>query len=106
MNHQIHAEAQAEFLAEIDYYSGISPRLGERFYSEIVRVIREICAAPKRFRAYDPPARRHIAQDFPFAVVYLERDDHIWILAIMPLRREPDYWKHRLDTGKTTEGHA
>jgi hypothetical protein len=97
VSREIHVEAQAEFLAAIDHYSAISAELGERFYAEMERLIREVCAAPRRFRQYDPPARRHLSQDFPFAVIYLEREDHIWILAVMPLRREPDYWKHRLD---------
>ncbi len=97
MSREIHAEAQAELLAAIDHYSAISAELGERFYAEMERIIREVCAAPRRFRQYDRPARRHLSKDFPFAVIYLERDDQIWILAIMPLRREPDYCKHRLD---------
>lgn len=97
MSREIHAEAQAEFLAAIDHYSSISAELGERFYAEIERLIQEVCAAPRRFRQYDSPARRHLSRDFPFAVVYLERADHVWIIAVMPLRREPDYWKQRLD---------
>ncbi len=97
MKREIHAEAQAEFFAALDYYAAISPRLAARFYDEIERLMREVCAAPQRFRQYDPPARRHLGQDFPYAVVYVERPDHVWIVAVMPLRRDPDYWKHRLD---------
>ena len=96
MNRQIHEEAQEEFLAAIDYYASISANLGERFYAEIERLMKEVCAAPRRFRQYDPPARRHLSQDFPYAIIYLERADHIWIVAVMPLRRHPDYWKHRI----------
>jgi toxin ParE1/3/4 len=96
VNVRIHGEAQDEFLDAIDYYAAISPGLGERFLSEIDRLMREIADAPRRFRRYDPPARRHIARGFPFAVVYLERGDHVWIVAVMPLRREPGYWRHRL----------
>lgn len=59
-------------------------------------MIAEIRAAPHRFRSYDPPARRNLARDFPFAVVYLDEPDRVWILAVMPLRRHPDYWKHLL----------
>ena len=96
MNREIHADAQAEFLDALDHYAKISPRLAERFYSEIERLIHEVCAAPQRFRKYDPPARRHLGRDFPYAVVYLEREDHIWIIAIMCLKRNPGYWHHRL----------
>lgn len=97
MNRSIHEEAQAEFLAALDHYASINADLGERFYAEIERLMTEVCATPKRFRKYDPPARRHLARDFPFAIVYIEKsDDHVAIIAVMPLRREPGYWKHRL----------
>ena len=97
MNREIHEEAQAEFLAALDYYAAISPELGARFYDEIERLMLEVCATPRLFRSYDPPARRHLGADFPYAIVYLEREDHVWIIAVMPLRRAPDYWKHRLN---------
>jgi len=96
VNREIHEEAQAEFHEALDHYAGISPELGSRFYDEIERLMREVCAAPQRFRQYDPPARRHIGHDFPYAVVYLERPGHVWIVAVMHLHREPDYWKRRL----------
>ncbi len=96
MNRSIHEEAQAKFLAALDHYASISADLGERFYAEIERLMTEACATPRRFRQYDPPARRHLARDFPFAVVYIENADHVSIIAVMPLRREPGYWKHRL----------
>jgi hypothetical protein len=93
---EIHHEAQAEFLNALDHYLAISPGLGARFYDEIERLMTEVCANPRRFRQYNPPARRHLGADFPYAVIYLERDDYVWIVAVMPLRREPDYWKHRV----------
>lgn len=96
MNRSIHEEAQAEFVAALEHYASVSADLGERFYAEIERLMNEICATPRRFRKYDPPARRHLARDFPFAVVYIENEVRVAIIAVMPLRREPGYWKHRL----------
>jgi hypothetical protein len=40
--------------------------------------------------------RRHLADDFPYALLYLEEPESVWIVAVMPLSRDPDYWKHRL----------
>ena len=95
--HAFHPEADEEYAEAAAYYAEQGgPDLGGRFYDEIERVIAEIAAAPHRFRRYDPPARRNLARDFPFAVVYLDEPDRVWILAVMPLRRHPDYWKHRL----------
>ncbi|MEI9897557.1 MAG: hypothetical protein WDN28_27800 [Chthoniobacter sp.] len=33
---------------------------------------------------------------FPFGIVYACRDEQILVLAIMHLKREPDYWVGRL----------
>ena len=95
--HVLHPEADAEYTSAAEYYAAINPELGGRFYDEIERLILEIRKTPGRFRQYDPPARRNLARDFPYAVVYLDEPDCVWILAIMHLHREPDYWKYRLD---------
>lgn len=94
--HVFHPEADAEYAAAAGYYAECAADLGGRFYDEIERVIGEIVNAPHRFRLYDPPARRHLARDFPYAIIYLDEPERVWIVAIMPLRRDPDYWKHRL----------
>lgn len=78
-------------------YAGIAPALGGRFYDEMERLIAAARAQPARFRQFDPPARRLLAGDFPYALVYLDEPDHIWILAIMHLKRRPGYWRERLE---------
>jgi toxin ParE1/3/4 len=94
--HVFHPEADAEYAAAAAYYAERGSELGLRFFDEIERVIAEIADAPHRFRRYDPPVQRNLAREFPFAVVYLDEPDRIWIVAVMPLRRDPDYWKHRM----------
>lgn len=95
--HTFHPEADAEYVQAAEYYAGYGEDLGGRFYDEIERLLATVKAAPQRFRQYDPPARRHLAKGFPFALVYLDEPDRIWIVAVMHLHRDPDYWKHRLD---------
>lgn len=96
MNFLLHPEADAEFAEAVRYYSEVSPELGVRFYREMERLLREVCAGPERFWKFDPPARRHFSRDFPYAVVYLEKPDHLWIVAIMHMKRRPGYWRERL----------
>jgi len=43
----------------------------------------------------DEGVRRVLVHRFPFAVLYSESDERLFILAVMHLRREPDYWTHR-----------
>jgi len=94
--HRFHREADVEYTEAARYYADISPELGGRFYDEIERLIAEICMQPGRFRAFDPPVRRHFSAVFPYAVIYLEQADVVWIMAIMHFKRSPIYWKDRL----------
>jgi len=97
VNPKVHPEADEEFAEAVRHYSEISPELGVRFYREMERLLREVCESPERFWKFDPPARRHLSQDFPFAIIYLEKPEHIWIVAVMHMQRQPGYWKTRLD---------
>ncbi len=77
-------------------YARISPALGIRFYEEIERLIADVCTQPTLYRRHAGEIRRHFSTVFPFGVLYHDRRDHVWILAVIPMRRAPDYWLHRL----------
>lgn len=94
--HALHPEADQEYAEAAQHYAEISPELGVRFYDEIERLIAEACNAPATFRQIHPPVRRHFTCEFPYGILYVERADDIWILAVMPLHREPNYWVRRL----------
>jgi len=96
VNYSLHPEADEEFAGAVRYYSEISPELGVRFYREMERLFCDVCAHPERFRRFDPPARRHFSQDFPYAVIFLDKPDCVWIVAVMHLKRRPGYWRQRL----------
>jgi len=91
-----HPEARAELVAAARYYQEISPPLAQRFFREIDEVITEICARPKLRRMFDPPARRHFGGTFPYAIIYIEEADRIWVVAVMHFKRRPGYWHSRL----------
>jgi len=97
VTHLLHPEADEEFAAAVRYYSEISPELGVRFYCEMERLLREACAHPERFWKFDPPARRNLSRDFPYAIVFLEKPEHLWVVAVMHMKRRPGYWRGRLD---------
>lgn len=94
---RFHREADAEFLEALRHYAEIGQELGNRFYDAVDQVRRGICAHPQRYRMIDPPVRRHLVPDFPYALLYIDEPDRVWIVAAMPLRREPGYWKQRLE---------
>lgn len=95
--HIFHPEAEAEYAEAAGYYTGIDPELGGRFFDEIEQLILELRAEPARFWQFEPPLRRHLSTLFPYAIVYLEQADRIWIVAVMHGMRKPGYWRYRLD---------
>ena len=97
MRHVIHPEADAELAEAVVYYRQVEPELGARFYREMERLIIGVCAGPQRFRKFAPPARRHFSSQFPYTIIYLDKPDHIWIVAVMHLKQRPGYWKGRLE---------
>jgi plasmid stabilization system protein ParE len=96
VKHLLHPEADEELAEAVRYYAAIDSELGVRFYREIERLIIEVCTQPQRFRRFDPPARRHFSLWFPYAIIYLDEPDAIWIIAVMHMKQRPDYWKNRL----------
>ena len=95
-NHRLHPGADTEFAEAITYYREIDPDLGVRFYREMERLIQEVCEHPKRYRMFDPPARRHFSAWFPYAIIYVDQPDRVWVVAVMHMKREPGYWRGRL----------
>jgi plasmid stabilization system protein ParE len=93
---RFHREADAEFTDALNHYAGIGPLLGGHFYDEVEKVIAAACAHPQRSRQIDPPVRRALVSGFPYALLYIDEADRVWIVAVAPLKRDPDYWKHRL----------
>ncbi len=92
----LHPAADEELSEAVAYYAAIDVSLGQRFYLEMERLMSEVCVHPKTFRQFDPPARRHFSSWFPYGIIYLEHDDHLWIVAVMHMKRKPGYWKARL----------
>jgi hypothetical protein len=94
--HSFHPQAAEEYAAAAAYYAAIQLELGGRFYDEVESLIHDIRCDPARFRLFDAPARRHLGSRFPYAVIYLDQPDRIWIVAVMHCKRRPGYWRQRL----------
>lgn len=89
-------EADSEYTSAVTYYANIDLELGGRFYDEIERLICDITSYPEMFRLWSAPVRRHFSDNFPYAVLYVDKPDCILIIAIMHMSRNPDYWKSRI----------
>lgn len=93
---RIEQGAEADFAEALEFYREESEALAGRLYDEIHRLITEVCAAPHLYRLVAPPVRRHFSETFPYAVLYVEKPDHVLILAIAHFKRRPGYWSERL----------
>ena len=91
----LHPEALAEYSEAVGYYEDHAAGLGREFFDEVQRVLRVIEENPKLGSPFERPYRRVHCRRFPFAVVYREDRNVVWVQAVMHLRRRPGYWKGR-----------
>lgn len=96
MNYFFHPDAEVELDNAIEYYENCSVGLGYDFSIEVHAVIERICSFPKAWPVLVEDIRRCQTNRFPFGVLYIEENKSIQIIAVMHLRREPDYWQQRI----------
>jgi plasmid stabilization system protein ParE len=96
MRYVFHPEAQSELQSAVDYYEECREGLGDEFALEVNSAIQRILAFPQAWTRLSGQIRRCIVNRFPYGVIYQNFNGEILILALMPLRRKPGYWKKRL----------
>ena len=95
MKRSFHPEAETEFNEAIDYYEECEPGLGEDFAIEVHATIQNILTYPEAWPMLEDDIRRCLTSRFPYGVLYSIETEGVFILAVMHLHRNPDYWKHR-----------
>jgi hypothetical protein len=96
MKYSFHPEAEVEFNQAIDYYENCAEGLGYDFAVEVYSSIDRIVAYPTTWTILTEGVRRCLTRRFPYGVLYAVEPERIFILAVMHLHRDPDYWKHRI----------
>jgi toxin ParE1/3/4 len=91
-----HPEAEAEFLAAVDYYEDCKTGLGIDFALEINSTMANILNFPNAWPIFADNLRRCLVNRFPFGIIYTQEENMIFVLAVMHLHRNPEYWKDRL----------
>lgn len=90
-------EAKLDLLDSIEYYDKKSFGLGLDFEKEIKISVGQIKKHPKLWMKREDDTRRCLLRRFPFSIVYMYFENHIWIVAIAHHKRKPNYWKHRMN---------
>ena len=90
-----------ELFEAAEWYHSQQPGLARRLLDEIDAVLPRIAERPASFpRLQDSPEnldlRRALLHRFPYALVFLELDQEIRIVAVADARRRPGYWLDRV----------
>jgi hypothetical protein len=96
VNYAFHPEAEAEFVQAIEYYEECEASLGYDFAVEVYSAIERTMAYPKAWPIIEEDIRRSLIRRFPYGILYAEAAEELFIVAVMHLHQDPDYWKHRV----------
>jgi hypothetical protein len=88
--------AQKELDAAIEYYNSQRQGLGYEFLSETVEALERIKKFPLAWSPFTNETRRCLITRFPYGIIYLIKEENIFVAAIANLHREPDYWIDRI----------
>jgi toxin ParE1/3/4 len=90
----LHA-AEVEMFQSVAYFEQKDPGLGARFLEEVEAATDVIVKFPESGTLLNSYARRVLLDRFQYGVVYRIYNDQIIILAVMHLKRKPNYWVKR-----------
>ena len=91
-------QANREFSDAVQYYDSQEPGLGQRFEVEIERAIHWLSANPEVCALRRGIYRRMNLRVFPYYIPYVIRESTLWVVAIAPSQRRPEYWIRRAKT--------
>lgn len=94
-------EAAEELDAAASWYEAQRTNLGIELIAAVREALRKIAKTPQAWPlARDVPPRLRVRKlplrRFPYAIVFVELDDEIRVLAIAHGNRQPGYWRARL----------
>jgi len=94
-------EVPDELAKVVVWYEGKRQGLGGEFLDEIGAVLPLVGSRPRSFpRLHDVDAkleiRRALLARFPYALVFLVREEEVRVLAVAHAKRRPGYWLGRV----------
>jgi toxin ParE1/3/4 len=92
----IEPEAEADIAQAHDWYEQRREGLGEDFLLCIEAALHVIAERPKSFPLIRKTARRVLIHRFPYAVLFVDRQEYIAVVGVFHSSRNPKTWKKRL----------
>jgi plasmid stabilization system protein ParE len=98
LNVALHPEALAELEDQASWYETRRRGLGFELLAEVRGTLQRLVDHPELGAAITQaaPARRITLASFPLSIVYLVRDEELFVIAVAHARRRPGYWRGRL----------
>ena len=97
MELKFHPDLFQELSASYEWYESKAKGLGDDFITELDTAFVSIKEMPDTWPFIKKGFRRFLLNKFPFGIIYKEKTDCIFIIAVMHLSRKPGYWIERKD---------
>ena len=88
-------QPEAEFDGAFRWYEARRPGLGHEMIEEAGRAFSMIAESPLRTRALHRGTRRVQFRRFSYVVLYIVREDSVFVLAVLHERRNPRLFQKR-----------
>jgi len=88
--------AEEEFLLGAQYYEDQEPGLGLRFTTAVKVAVRVASESPRIHRRTIGGCRKCRIVRFPYTLIFRELNGEMQVIAVMHMKRHPNYWKERI----------
>lgn len=95
-NVYFHPEVARDIHESVVWYESQAEGLGGDFINELESAYEAIAKLPGVWPQFGKGFRRYILTRFPFAVIYRQSKEKIYVVAVMHQSRKPDYWLNRI----------
>ena len=96
MKAEFHPAASEEIVETAVFYDNEVPGLGDRFISEVERVVELLREQQQIGQQIEKEFRRIVLARFPYSLIYRIEPKKNWVVAVAHQRRRPDYWRERI----------
>jgi plasmid stabilization system protein ParE len=95
MKYFLHPQAQEELEQTVLFYQKQQAGLEKRFIEAAEDAINRDFRNPLLDRKVDDDVKKCRLLHFPYAIIFRSRVSQIEIIAVMNLRKQPNYWQSR-----------
>ena len=95
MKYKFHPLAVKELEISANWYNKRSLIQSKKFIKQAFKTVDFICRNPKLYHKIKGEKRAARVKNFPFSVIYIADNTHIFIVSVFHHSRNPNIWKKR-----------